>query len=70
MPWWRRPPLRGYGRPFLAAACAYELTALYRPELPTISELVKRYPMLGVGILAALGHHFYLEADDVLSVAD
>lgn len=58
--WYRRPVLRGQGRRFLTVTLSYELVALYS-DWPTITSMVKRQPLLGVAILAGLGHHFFVE---------
>lgn len=64
-----RSPLFGrHGRKVVGLLCGYECVALVTP-LPTISELVKRYPLLGVALLALLGHHWFLEVE-ALVVAD
>lgn len=55
-----RPVFGSRGREVIFGACGYEIVALISP-LPTISELVKRHPTLGVTILLLLAHHWYLE---------
>lgn len=62
MTWLRRPLFGGYGRRIVAAGCLYEVVALLPSSpVPTISELVKRYPVAGAVIVAALVHHWYFE---------
>lgn len=71
MTWWRRPLLRGGGRPALSLVCGYELVALWHPDLPTITELTARPRLiwripgwvLALIIIVALIHHFFFEED-------
>lgn len=59
----RQPLLRGFGRPVILGLCGYEIAALVVPWLPTISEVVDRYPIVGGLLLLALAHHWFIEQD-------
>lgn len=66
----RRPPFGRHGRTVIVAGCAYEILALLDPvPLPTISELVRRHPVVGVALLALLGQHFWLEDAEWVAAA-
>jgi hypothetical protein len=62
----RTPALFGsHGRKVIAGLCGYECLALLPGSpLPTISELVDRYPIIGFVLLGALAHHWYIEDPD------
>lgn len=64
---YRRPVFGRHGRKVVAVLCAYEVVALWVPWLPTISEVVKRWPLVGVLILALLGHHWFVEAVEAVA---
>ena len=66
----RRSPFGRHGRAVVAGCCAYEVAAIAPGSpLPTISELVKRQPVLGVCVLALLAQHWYLEDPTVVVVS-
>lgn len=67
MGWHRRCLFGRHGRTVVLTACGYEVVALVTP-LPTISELVKRRPPLGVVLLLMLGHHWFVERPVVVVV--
>lgn len=61
----RRPPFRHHGRKVIAAFCSYELASLVpKSPLPTISEMVRRRPVVGLMLLALLSHHWFLELEE------
>lgn len=65
----RRPPFGRHGRKVVAFLCAYEVLALIPwTPVPTISELVNRFPVAGAVLLTLLGHHWYLEDPDWMRV--
>lgn len=58
----RQPLLGRFGQPVVAALCTYEALALLPfVPLPTISEIVWRYPEVGVTLIGLLGHHWFVE---------
>lgn len=57
----RRPLFGRHGRMVVALLCGWELVALGPGPLPTLSECVKRRPIVGVVLLGALAHHFFIE---------
>lgn len=60
---YRRAIFPGRGRQVIATICGYELVALIpRSPLPPISDLVRRWPVVGAVLLLALTHHWYVES--------
>lgn len=55
-----RAAFPNHGRKIVAGLCTYEVAALFT-QLPTLSELVRRRRLLGVGLLGLLAHHWFLE---------
>lgn len=60
-PWWRQPLHRGRGKELLSVIFGYEMVAVWTKCCPTISRLVKRHPIIGIIIIVALIHHFWVE---------
>lgn len=49
----------------VAALCGWELAAIHKASpVPTLSAMVKRYPVVGMLLLVLLTHHWYLEVTD------
>jgi hypothetical protein len=48
----------------VAVLCGWEVVALFSP-LPTISQMVKRQPLLGVALIALLVDHWWLEGESL-----
>ena len=58
------PLLGRYGTYVVGGLCGFEIVGLFPGSpSPTISQLVKRHPAVGLMILAALVHHWFLEAE-------
>jgi hypothetical protein len=62
----RRPPFGRHGKRVVALLCAYEVVALHTP-LPTITAIVRQFPLLGVLLLALLAHHWFIELEEELA---
>lgn len=60
---WRKPIGGRHGKWLIVGGCAYELLSLLAedPRVPPFTELNRRNRLVGLGLLAALGHHFYIE---------
>ncbi|MFZ5863027.1 MAG: hypothetical protein ACOYXR_09335 [Nitrospirota bacterium] len=58
---YRRPLLGRFGPYIVAGVCGYELAALAVDGVPTVSDMVRRHPLLGVGVLVMLAHHWFVE---------
>lgn len=57
-----RPPFGAHGHKVVVALCGWELVSLHpRVPLPTLSQVVKRFPGTGAVLLALLAQHWYLE---------
>ena len=67
-PWHRRCLFGRHGSLAVSVVCGYEVAALApRSPLPPITHLVRRWPPLGWAILAALGHHFFVELAEAVA---
>lgn len=60
------PVFGDHGRKVVVTLCSYEVVALIpQVPLPPITEMVKEWgvvgKVIGVGLLALLGHHFFIE---------
>lgn len=63
----RRPVLGRHGKPVVAFFCGWELLALTPGSpVPTLSETVKRFPVLGIAIMSLLAHHWFVEAAELV----
>lgn len=61
----RKPVCGKYGQTVVAVLCAWEIAALPKSSpVPTISEVVRRAPLVGVVLLCALLHHWFVELVD------
>lgn len=47
-----------YLKALVAVACAYEVVAITTGKLPTVTRITRRYPVVGVAVLAVLAKHF------------
>lgn len=57
-----RRPLFGRAGPFVVAAgCGWELVGLVSSHVPTVSQAVRRRPVLGVVLIGLLAHHWFVE---------
>ncbi len=63
-----RQPLFGrHGKGVVAFFCGWELIALAPGSpVPTLSETVKRAPVVGVVIMGLLAHHWFVEAAELV----
>lgn len=59
----RRPLFGRHGRRVVIALCSWEVAALLTRRVPTLSELVRRSPLIGAALLGALVHHWYIEQE-------
>lgn len=58
----RRPLFGRHGHRVVAFFCGWELVALCPGSpVPTLSQVVKRHPSVGVLLLSLLGHHWFVE---------
>lgn len=60
---YRRPLFGRHGPNVVAFFCGWELAGLTIPGVPTISQTVRRYPVLGVVLVLALIHHWFVEME-------
>lgn len=55
-------PLFGRAGPYVVAGvCGWEIVGLVSDRVPTVSELVRRCPVLGVALLGGLAYHWWVE---------
>ncbi len=61
----RRPLFGRHGRVVVAVLCGWELVALTPGcPLPTLSQVVRSHPPVGVLLLGLLAHHWFVEAKE------
>lgn len=71
----RRSPFGPYGKVVVLGLCGYEVVAVGSGRCPTLSYLVRKFPVLGWVLLTLLAHHWFVEevvfaVEDALEAAD
>lgn len=66
--WIYRSPFGRHGKKVVVSLCGWEVVAILA-GLPTLSEIVKKYPHLGWFMLLLLAHHWYVERPDLVTIA-
>lgn len=69
MAWYHKPLFGKHGEKVIVGICLYEVVALVTEpvpwiDLPPITELNENFWPVGIAVLGALAHHFYIEDPD------
>ncbi len=48
----------------VATLCTFEVVAITTRRLPTLSQLTRRHPGIGIVLLAGLAAHFYVPSNE------
>lgn len=57
----RRPVFGRFGPYVVAAGCGWELVGLVSGQVPTLSQVVRRWPLVGGVVLGLIAHHWWVE---------